>query len=264
MQKCPSCGGFFKDILIWKRRKCPFCKCLLISKSKPPKTDYSPESKIGPENEEILMEEDLFEEELREEHIYRLLDKGEHLLLTGEKFSGFLYVTGLTFLLYLLVPNTNTGYIFLAAIACQVIDFLALASSPNIYLTDSRIIIKDKYSPRSIKYEEIASITHYYKGVFKQSELVIELFNGKQYFLDRIANGPEIEDFYKNNQLNLRLHSYPPIGTNVNSYFENEVTTNYDISQLPIDVCPACGANVNINDKTCPSCGIRFIETKGE
>jgi hypothetical protein len=258
MQKCPSCGNFFNDVLIWKRRKCPFCKHLLIPESEPPKTDYSPESEIAFENEEFRIEEDLFEEVLQEEPIYRLLDKGEHLLLTGEKFSGFLYVTGLALVIFLLVPNT--GYIFLAAVACQIIDFLALASSPNIYFTDSRIIIKDKYSTSSIKYDGVASITHYYKGGLKQSDLVIELFNGKRYFLDRIANGPEIEDFYKKNQLNLRLHSYRPIEPNVDPHFENEIAPNYDISQIPIDECPACGASVNMNDKICPSCGISFIE----
>ena len=142
----------------------------------------------------------------------------------------------------------------------QIIDFLALASSPNIYLTNNRVIIKEKYSTIGINYDAISAITHYPKGGFKQSELIIDLFNGKQYFLDRIANAREIEDFYQKNQLNLRLQDHQLINVNIDPKDGNETAPEYDISQIPVDQCPACGAKVRLNDRICPSCGIRFID----
>jgi hypothetical protein len=261
MRKCPACGNYYNDLFFWKRRRCPFCKHSTASKPQTSATNYTESEPIFHKSEELPTETvSSFEEKLQDQPIRQLLEKNERILLTGEKFSSFLYITGFAFLIFLLIPET--GFFFLAVIFGQIIDFSTLASSPNIYLTNNRVIIKEKYSAIRMDYDAITAIAHYPKGVFKQSELVIELADGKQHILERIANGREIEDFFTVNQWKKNsLDDQPPqIGVVPNMEGWDEAVPGYDVSQIPADQCPACLEKVSLNDQTCPSCGIRFIE----
>lgn len=37
---------------------------------------------------------------------------------------------------------------------------------------------------------------------------------------------------------------------------EQDFDENYDISEIPINQCPACLSKVSPNDRECPSCGL--------